>query len=276
MTLASLLAAYVAAHDCGIRYRESLSRTTKKAIEAGVLSVADLEPGIVNKFLSGLSSLSATTRQNVRRELLTLWRYAFEERMTEVPPMRVVKIRSRPNAPQAWAMQTMSRMLACAEKDETVVSAKHKMRICDWLPCWIVVAYDTGMRFGDVLPLRSTHIRNGSVVTIANKTGKRLVRPLSQYALDRVAELQARSPNASLFSWFLTRRRAFLSIRAFLDRHGIDGSMKYLRRSCATYIEASRPGEATRYLQHSAAAVTARHYVDESLLAVPCGPPPIK
>lgn len=276
MKLADLLAAYLAAHDCGIRYRESLSRTTKKAVEAGIESVAHLKAEQVNRFLSGLSSLTATTRQNVRRELLTLWRWAFEEGMTQAPPLRVIRIKSRAIAPQAWTIRSMSDMLTKAEQDETVVSQKHNMRVCDWLPCWIVVSYDTGIRFGDALTLHSSNVRNGALVTVASKTGKKLVRPLSQYAQEAVQELLARSPDGTLFKWFLTRRRAFLAIRAFLDRHGIEGSMKYLRRSCATYIEAVRPGEATRYLQHSAPFLTAKHYVDESLLAVPAGPPPIR
>ena len=150
------------------------------------------------------------------------------------------------------------------------------MRICDFLPCWICVAYDSGARFADIHTMKTSQVRNGHVNIVAHKTGKRLIRPLSAYALTLVNELAQKSPNGELFLWFITRRRAMITIRKFLDRHGFEGSFKYLRRSCATYIEASRPGEATRYLQHSAASLTTKHYVDESLLAVPCGPPPIK
>jgi integrase len=269
-----LLCQYLTSRDCGIRYRESLSRTVKKAASAGINSVADLQPPLVNKFLAGLSSLNATTKNNVRRELLTLWRYAFEEGMTDVPPLRVMKIRLRPPAPQAWPMHVMQSMLLNAEQDQTQV--RHGMRICDWLPAWIVIAYDSGLRFSDIRNLRSDDIRGNVVVAVAQKTGKRAVRQLSGYAADAAARLVSRSPDGTLFAWFLTRRRAFLCIRAFLDRHHIAGSMKYLRRSCATYIEATRPGEATRYMQHSAPSVTARHYVDESLLAAPSGPPPMR
>lgn len=274
MSITDLLCQYLTARDCGIRYRESLSRTVRKAASAGINSVADLQPAPVNKFLAGLSSLTATTKTNVRRELLTLWRYAFEEGLTDVPPLRVMKIRLRPAAPEAWHMSVMQRMLEAAEKDQA--HTRYGMRICDWLPVWIVIAYDTGLRFSDVRSLRSDDIRGDTVVTVAQKTGKRAVRKLSQHAAEGAARLAARSPDGTLFAWFLTRRRAFLTIRAFLDRHHIAGSMKYLRRSCATYIEATRPGEATRYMQHSAPSVTARHYVDESLLAVPAGPPPIR
>lgn len=271
----NLLAAYLASRECSPRYRESLTRTVKQAVVGGVTSVADLNSEQVNRFLQNLSTPSATTRANVRRELLTLWRWAFEEGMTEVPPLRVMRIRARAKPPAAWSLSELSRMLQCAEADETRIGGTSTMRVCDYMPCWISVSYDTALRFADVLALKCNQVRNGYVVSTAQKTGKALTRPLSAYALHRVKQLALMSPNDTLFAWFLTRRRAFIAMRAFLDRYGFSGSGKFLRRSCATYIEAASPGMATRYLQHSEPSLARRHYVDESLLAVPLGPPPI-
>ena len=271
----NLLAAYLACRECSPRYRSCLTRTVKQAGLGGITSVSDLTTAQVNKFLQNLSSPSATTRSNVRRELLTLWRWAFEERLTDVPPLRVMKIRSRPRPPTAWSLQELSRMLECAESDETRIGGKSTMRVCDYMPCWIGVSYDTGLRFSDVHALKTTQVRNGYVCCTAQKTGKALTRPLSSYSLHKVTQLAPMSLDGTLFTWFLTRRRAFTAMRAFLDRYGFSGSGKFLRRSCATYIEAESPGMATRYLQHSEPSLARRHYVDESLLAVPSGPPPI-
>lgn len=276
MSLIDLLAIYVASRDCGLRYRESLKRTVKRLSEAGCASVADLTSEQVNRFLVSVSSLSPTTRQNLRRETLTLWRYAFEERMTDVPPMRVLRIKTQPKPPQAWSMNTLDRMLAAAETDETIVSVKHGVRVCDWVPAWITIAYDSGLRFADVHALTAQQIRDCVVTGAASKTGKTFIRPLSEYAMQQAKRLIERSPDGTLFRWFLTRRRAFLSLAAFRKRHGIDGTMKYLRRSCATMKEADQPGSARQYLQHGDGATTTRHYIDESLLAVPCGPRPIR
>jgi integrase len=273
--LADLVARYTATRECGKHYRQSLARTARKAGEAGIHSVADLQPEAVSRFVLNLST-SAITRQNTRRELLTLWRYAFEERLTDVPPLRVARIKTTSKPVEAWSHAELQRLLACAEQDVTPIGGTTILRVCDFMPCWIVVAYDTGIRFGDMHTLHAKQIRNGHLSATASKTGKRMVRPLSTHALALANKLIGSSPDGSLFLWFLTRRRALVKIREFLDRHGFHGSSKYLRRSCATYIEASRPGEATRYLQHSAASVTTKHYVDESLLAVPCGPPPIR
>lgn len=276
MLLASLLTAYVSSRECGPRYREGLNRTVKQAGLAGLTDVSHLTCPLVNKFLQNLSSPSATTRANVRRELLTLWKWAFEERFTDTPPLRVMRIKERKKPPTAWSLHELNRMLDCAESDQTRIGGKSILRVCDYMPCWISVSYDTGLRFSDVLALKTTQIRNGYVCGTAQKTGKALTRPLSAYALQQVTQLTLLCPDDRMFGWFLTRKRAFKTMRAFFDKFGFEGSGKFLRRSCATYIEAQSPGHATRYLQHSEASLVGRHYLDESLLAIPSGPPAIR
>lgn len=275
MRLADLLGLYCGSRECSDRYRESLRRTVRQAETAGVGTVADLQPALVNRFLSSLST-SAVTRQNVRREILTLWKWAFEEGLTETPPMRVMKIRAAAKPVEAWSLADLRLMLTRAEADQTRIGGHANRRVCEWLPGWIVIAYDTAMRFSDVLALRDSNLRNGCIASTAHKTGKALVRPLSGHGQEWANRLISESPDGSLFTWFLTRRRALMSIRAFLDRQKIRGSSKYLRRAAATYIEMRSPGESWRYLQHSVPTLVQRHYVDASLCPVPDGPPPIR
>ena len=277
MCLDDLLDAYVASRETSKRYRESLLRTVRKANAAGLASVEAFTPVQVNKFLAALSSaLSATTRHNIRRELLTLWRYAFEEGLTEAMPIRIAKIKPSYAAPQAYSDSDLERLLHAASTDATKVGGTTTARVCDLLPAWIGIAYESGLRFEDVLGLSFSDIRNRTVTTKANKTRKALVRGLSAGTLQDIRKLQSLSTNGSLFLWALTRRRAVKVWRAFLDRHGFDGSSKWLRRSCATYVEMKTPGSATRYLQHSNPSLVNNHYFDESLFAVPEGPPPIR
>lgn len=274
MQLADLLNTYVAFRETSHRYRESLLRTVRKAQAIGLLEICQLTPANVNAFLNSLT-VGSTTKSNIRRELLTLWRYAFEEGLTDVQPVRITRIRPKHSPPQAWSLPELSRLLACAEKDRTPVGGSTDMRACDLLPAWIGIAYDTGLRFGDVLSLHAGNIRNGCVSVTASKTGKPLVRRMSDATESAVHVLLKKSADTSLFSWALTRRRAIKVWRAFLDRHGFDGSSKWLRRSCATYVERKQPGAATRYLQHSHPALAPKHYLDETLFDIPDGPPPI-
>lgn len=275
MTISDLLAAYETNNSISRRYRESLLRTVRKAQASGIKKICQLDAKAVNSMLASLT-VSDTTRANIRRELLTLWRYAYEEGLTDTFPARIARIRARQSPPQAWSRDELLAMLAASIDDHTSVGGKSVAKISDLLPAWIGIAYDTGLRFSDVLSLDTGNVRNGCVTTVAAKTGKPCVRRISPSTCRAVASLLRVSPDGSLFSWALTRRRAFHAWRDFLDRHNFSGSSKFLRRSCATYVEAQTPGGASRYLQHSHPQLASRHYIDATLVSAPLGPPALE
>jgi integrase len=219
----------------------------------------------VNQFLVALP-LSATTRHNIRRELLTLWRFAHEEGLTNEPPLRVRRIKASPSAPEAWSLGDLSRMLRCAEEDKTVVNQKTGVAVKDVLPAWIMLGFESGLRLHDLLELRAENYRNGCVTVRAHKTGKVAVRRLTLRCRAMLETLLSRSPDGTVFRWTIPRRRAIKTWRAFLDRHNIPGSSKWLRRSAATQLESVEPGAAAKFLDHSNPAVARRHYIDQTLL----------
>lgn len=274
MTLSDVLARYLRGIESSPRYEESLRRTVRKAGFYGLIDLCQLTADRANKFLAALP-LGDVTRHNIRRELLTLWRYAYETGLTEHFPSRVRKITARQRAPQAWGPDQLQELLALADQDETPVSSRSPMRRCDVLPVWITVGYESGLRLTDMLQLRVEDIRNGCVSVIANKTGKTTIRKLSADTQRRVAQLCRRSPDGSVFRWTLPRRRAITMWRAFLDKNGYKGSSKWLRRSGATQLERVAPGMATRWLDHSNPALAKKHYIDATLMDLPPGPPPI-
>lgn len=275
MTLLSLLDRYTAANECSHRYVESLRRTVKKAEDSGLREIRQLVPDKVNSMLVGLTSLSQTTRHNIRRELLTLWKFAYETNLTEVYPARVRKIKPAFAPPQAWTPKEMQRLLKCAETDETRVSGRVQLRRCDVLPAWIGVGFESGLRFGDMHALTASNFRNDCVVVVEAKTGKTSVRKLSPGTVQAVERLLGMSPDRTLFKWCLPRRRAILLWKKFLDDHNFVGSSKWLRRTAATQVELQEKGSATYFLQHSMPHLAKRHYIDASQLAAPSGPPAI-
>ena len=218
------------------------------------------------------------TRANIRRELLTLWRFAFEHSYTDVPPLRVCRIKATPPPPRAWSLETLRKLLAAAEQDSRPVSQRCPGLLWrDVLPCWIVVGYDTGLRFSDLLHLHTSNIVNGCVICTAQKTGKFTVRAVSPAGLACANLLLRKSPDGTLFRWAVTRRRALRKWKEFLREQGIVGSSRWLRRSGATYVEIHRKGEAQRFLGHSNAALANRHYLDQTLtMDVPASPPPLR
>ena len=277
MTLTALLADYLLAREASPRYVESLQRTIRRLASCGVIYVRELEPQFVNGWLNKWTELSPTTRSNMRRELLTLWRYAHECGYTDVQPIRVKKIRAVRKSPEAWSNLAMQTLLLDAEQDKTPVSNRLKgVLVCHILPCWIMVGYESGLRLTDMLALTEENFRNSTIVAVANKTGKVTVRPISPIALQMCERLFAMSPDGSLFSWALPRRRALRIWRAFIDKHGHRGSSKWLRRSGATALESEHPGAATKWLDHSNPALCRLHYIDPTLLSPVISPRPLR
>ena len=277
MLLHDLLDLYLSEREASPRYIESLKRTVTRARQFGLLDTSQLLPEKANEFLIRLP-LAAVTRSNIRRELLTLWRFAFDHSYTDVPPLRVCRIKATPPPPRAWSLDTLRQLLAAAEQDVRPVSQRIPGLLWrDVLPCWIVIGYDTGLRFSDLLHLHESTILNGCVVCTAQKTGKFTVRAISQPGQELVARLAKKSPDGTLFRWALPRRRALLKWREFLQEQQIVGSSRWLRRSGATYVEVKRKGEAQRFLGHSNAALANRHYLDQTLtMDVPESPPPLR
>lgn len=274
MTLHQLLSAYQASVEVSPRYGESLKRTVRKAQNSGLVYVCQLVPNAVNTMLCGLN-LSPVTVANIRRELLTLWRYAYEEGITESQPTRIRKIRQPATAPVCWSGDTLARIWKAAMADATLIRVRSKLRRCDILPAWIGIGYDSALRFSDVHALTRDDIRERCVVTTASKTGKAVARQLSEATLEQVARLASLSPDRTLFRWALPRRRALQVWRAFLDEHGFGGSSKWLRRCAATALECRERGAATAFLQHSHPSLAIRHYIDATQVGVPSSPPPI-
>jgi len=190
----------------------------------------------------------------------------------------VCRIKATPPPPRAWSLDTLRKLLAAAEQDVRPVSQRCPGLLWrDVLPCWIVVGYDTGLRFSDLLHLQKTNIVNGCVICTAQKTGKFTVRAISEAGLSYAAHLADKSPDGTLFRWAVPRRRVLRKWREFLREQQVTGSSRWLRRSGATYVEIKQRGEAQRFLGHSHAALANRHYLDQTLtMDVPESPPPLR
>lgn len=276
MTLHDALALYLRSVEASPRYQESLRRTVRKMALYRLVHVRQLDSLAINDFLSQVP-VGQTTKCNYRREILTLWRWLWNEGMTPVAPVKVKKVSPQRKAPKAWSLSDLNLMLDYAEGDETIVNCMFPhIRRMHVLPAWISLGFETGLRLTDMLNLREENIRRQTVILTAHKTGKVTVREIGAYAMARCQFLLKHSTDGSLFSWVTPRRRAILLWRAFLDEHQMEGSSKWLRRSAATELERQAPGTATRFLDHSAPHLARLHYVDPSLLLPPKGPAPIR
>ena len=279
MLLSDVLAEYLAARDVSRGYADSMHRTVRQAAAYGIKETRQLTPAHVNGFLGEIRNrkVSSSTRSNIRRMLLTLWRYCHEMDYVSQPPLKICRVKVALPPPSAWSTDTLIQLLDAAEKDVRPVSLRYpSLRWKHVLPAWITISFETGLRLGDILSLRKESFRNGCICVTASKTGKYEVKKISPYAQKAAGRLAAASPDGTVFRWAVTRRRALVKWKAFLIEQKIAGSSKFLRRSSFTYTELKRPGTAHRFANHSDPSLVWLHYIDRTLLAPPEGPDPLR
>lgn len=240
------------------------------------VKVPELSAKAVNSYLRARSeSVAPTTVANERRMLLTLWRWGFEEGLLPSAPRGVMRVKAPLKPVQAWTISDCSALVKQAEK----FFGKRLRNGADlgvFLQTWLVLAYETGARYGDIFAWRKQNFRNGAVGWVTSKTGVVCTRQLSRKALDLVEKMLELSPDGRVLGWVCCRRQSFRFMRKLIKSSVGIGSGRWLRRSAATHIELSQPGRAQWFLAHKTPGLAARHYLDQSQLAgANCRPPAI-
>jgi integrase len=222
----------------------------------------DLTADAIDAYLTdALKHLAPQTVANHRRMLQTLLRFAAEEGLigrTVVRKLRRVKC-SAPN-PTAWSHEDIRRLLAVASE-----TPRGTFR-CPWsllLPAWILVAYSTGLRLGDLLAIRHDSLRGDRLCITMHKTGLPHVSFLDSNALRAVALLPQHGPR--IFGDLVSQVAIIRAIRRCVKRAGLTGTGKWLRRSSATYCEIGGK-DASGHLGHVSPGMK-RYYVDRLLLS---------
>ena len=239
-------------------------------------SIPELSAKAINSYLRARQeSVSPITVSNERRMLLTLWRWAWEEGHVDSAPRGVMRVRAPLKPVEAWSVAQCSALVKGAEK----FFGKRLRNGADlgvFLQAWVVLAYETGARYGDLFAWREENFRNGAVGWVTSKTGVVCTRVLSDKAMALVKQMLAKSPDGRVLGWVCCRRQSFKFMRRLLSDCVPAGSGRWLRRSSATHLEAVDPGKAQWFLAHKTAGLAARHYLDQSQLAGrSCRPPAI-
>jgi integrase len=130
------------------------------------------------------------------------------------------------------------------------------------------VAYETGLRRGDLLSLDAHQIApDGTVRALQHKTSYGHACRLSVATADRVRARGNLKPPVGI-------RRIYRLLEQVREKANVSsGAMQQMRRTGATQVEMRQPGAAQRFLGHQTPGLAYRYYVDWTQLAVPVKPP---
>ena len=227
-------------------------------------TLKDLAETQVNAWVRALldaGTLSTETIRSKRRHLVCLRRFAYERGwMGTLGTIRPVKQAAR--IPVAWSQDELAALLHIAALKTQRLLRHRPVAWCAFWRAFILVGYYSGLRLGDLLKLRFEAIGQGGVcVVIQSKTGNALTFHLPEDALAAVAAIR-KPERARIFGDLLCRRTIQDEFRWLTREAKIGGSIKRLRASGATWVEATVPGSAMAFLGHRTPGLAHQHYVD--------------
>ncbi len=240
-------------------------------MQAAGITPSTLSDSSINQWLASLVQ-SPTTRSNYRRMALTLWRYAIDLKLTAHPIGRVARVKARTKPPIAWSMEEMARLIRAAR------SLNYHFRSgCPaslFFEGWIRAGFETGLRFSDLLALRTEQLRDHRLFVAQNKTGQPIAKVLTGDCVACLRKLSVLGDGETFFDWAIKHRWLRVHFRRLCEKAGVSGTPKWLRRSGATAVEAVSPGSAGKFLGHLSPGLAARFYIDPTLLPNACPSPP--
>jgi len=222
----------------------------------------DLEDDLVNRWLASLldDGLARPSVKGHRGNLLSLWRCAFERELVRLPPRRVRKIKCPRTLPEAWEIQQLQSLLTEAEKMPGCFRYV-PLSWAEYLRALILVAWDSGLRLGDLLTLRFDQVgTDGSLIVRQNKTGESILRKLRP---ETMAAVQATErARRELIFGFVHSRQVMTVFKRLVKLAGLRGGTRKIRKSGASHVPRE---EAKDYLGHLSDHLARRHYIDPRL-----------
>ena len=227
------------------------------------VTLTELSDELVNRWLLDLRrrGLAPRTIKSYRTDILTLWRSAAVDGLA-IEPRRISPVKLPQSNPDAWTQDDLRRLLAAAGELKGYFRATG-VKCSDWWTAFLLVGWDTALRFTDMFRFRGSDILpGGELLLIQSKTGqvhRARLRPETLLALEKIAS-DMNAPALPLWGKYDVFFRRF---RKLIKAAGLPGSPKWLRRASATAVEVAYPGSAMAHLGHRTAGLAYKNYVDQ-------------
>lgn len=215
------------------------------------------------------SGVKPATVRSKRNSVLALWRAAADEYLCEPPTRRVRAARVPWTPPEAWTLEEVRRLLAATPR----LRGRHPcgLRRSAWFNLAIRAAWDTGLRWGDLVTLRVADIHGDAVIVSQRKTRRPHCGRLQASTQAILAASLKECPRPLVCPWPASGETFRAQVRLLVKKAGIrPGTWKWLRRGGASDVEAQNPGRglAAKHLGHAPGSRIAElHYIDPQIVA---------
>jgi integrase len=234
----------------------------------GPVLLESLDELRVSAWLRDLSATRAPSTVRAKRvQVLALWRAAADDGLCTPPTKRVRSPKVPWKAPVAFTYDEACRLLRATGR----LQRGHPcgIRRSEWWRLAVMVAWDTGLRWGDLVTLQADQIgADGLVVRPQRKTGRPYIGRISASTAEAVHRSLERTPRGTVLPWEASHETFSAQFRRLTSLAGVrTGTWKWLRRGSATDVELERPGSASAHLGHRpGSTVAATNYLDPAIL----------
>jgi integrase len=229
----------------------------------------ELDELLVSDWLRAYSATRATATVRAKRTMIVaLWRAAADDRYVEPPRRRIRSARVVLPAPECWSLEEVGRLVATCR----TLRRWHRCGLprAAWWELAVRVAWDTGLRWGDLITLRVDQVTpEGFAAVGQSKTGRVTVCRLEAATLAVLRQTLEACPRELVCPWMSSRESFNDQVRTLVRKAGIrPGTWKWLRRGSATDVEIQQAGAAAGHLGHAPGSrIAYTSYVDPRVVA---------
>lgn len=228
---------------------------------------ADLNENTVSAWLRDYgATVAPSTAKGKKAMLLALWRAAADDGLCEDPvARRVRRVRVPQQVVDAWTRDEVCRLLAACQ----TIPRWHRcgLRRSVWWDLAVRVAWDSGLRWGDLVALPVAAVRpDGSGEWSASKTSKVSGFQLSRSTMAALSATLAACPRQLVCPWPASQETFCDQVKVLVARAGIrPGTWKWIRRGSGSDVEAQQLGAGHEHLGNTP-AVFDRHYANRAII----------
>jgi integrase len=211
-------------------------------------------------------SACAITVNNNRRSLLTLWRAAWDEGLTDRPP-RMGRIRRLPeeySPPEAWTAEECNLLFSAAAEWPGMVG---NIPAGQWWLSLLFTVYWTGCRIGALIHVPTAAYKDGRLLVRRQKNHRPQLYFLPASCCEAIDATRP-AGRELLWPWPLHSTRLFATFRKIVEKAGVahppGGRQLFhrLRRTTLSLCAAVDPAIAQRQGGHADYATTLKSYID--------------